>query len=435
MEEQVFAQYHRNPNVTHPPSYLLRILAVFCLLLVGLSAETSLGGFHPARALAASVGCTLPVTHDSNNGFHIGVPNGWDVFTLNGTIAVSKDPSGTEESIVYPALLTKGLRPLVFFNAYSRYFQNLVKSSGNSVTFRMTSRGSQLPAASLTGRAARVAVSGQANVVILPDKTAHGSSLIAFIAYWAPTSKLAGQRAELAQIGKCYGPERGTLYRIFKDQVFTYGMPPAWKVAGESQDTIDIDNANDTASAHFALVLVPSSEADSPPTLLAWIFRQLHVTVTSVLSSTRLRDQVVSSGAVQGQEYVEFTGKLQSGVAIHGRVHVLSVTGGGVTSGVMRLGISKTGLWNSVNGTLIHIIGSIQHDFTQDLQQWEHINQQWQQEEQNFHAFDDAINGVDLVTDPSTGANFEAPYSSYRPNGPDGPGYYNGSTKLNIISP
>ena len=43
------------------------------------------------------------------------------------------------------------------------------------------------------------------------------------------------------------------------------------------------------------------------------------------------------------------------------------------------------------------------------------------------------------MEDPATGEEFEAPYTAYNPNGPDGPGYYTGSpgaqTKLVIITP
>ena len=103
---------------------------------------------------------------------------------------------------------------------------------------------------------------------------------------------------------------------------------------------------------------------------------------------------------------------------------------GGVTSGVMRLRVSTPSLWNSTNGTLLHIAGSIQHGFTQDIETWEHITQQWQLEEQIFQAFNNTISGVDLEMDPATGQPFEAPYNSYNANGSLGPGYYDGSTKL-----
>ena len=52
---------------------------------------------------------------------------------------------------------------------------------------------------------------------------------------------------------------------------------------------------------------------------------------------------------------------------------------------------------------------------------------------------DQALNGTDLVQDPSTGIQYEAPYSAYDRAGPNGPGYYAGSPgslhKLNVITP
>jgi hypothetical protein len=150
----------------------------------------------------------------------------------------------------------------------------------------------------------------------------------------------------------------------------------------------------------------------------------------------QLPSKHVPSGATQGQEYVEFTGSLKDGRAVHGLVYVLSETGVGAASGVIRLGMATTSLWNSVNGALTHIMGSIQHDFTQDLQQWESVSRQWQAFDQQVQGFDEALNGVDLVHDPATGATFEAPYSAYNSTGPDGPGYYdNGNNKLQIQTP
>ena len=55
---------------------------------------------------------------------------------------------------------------------------------------------------------------------------------------------------------------------------------------------------------------------------------------------------------------------------------------------------------------------------------------QWQLEEQTFQQFDNTISGADLEMDPATGQPFEAPYNSFNANGPSGPGYYSGSTKL-----
>jgi hypothetical protein len=405
---------------------------------------------RPATSVTSSSSCTIPLARDTYDGFHVGVPAGWDLSTLDGTVAVSKNPSGTDEAVIYPALLTKGVTQSKLFTAYMNRLKSLTDSAGNSMTYHVTSKAGQPPAASIAAHVGKLSITGHAQVRVLPNKTAHGTSLAAVTAYWAPTASFSGQKAQLNQVGACYGPQAGTLDLIVQavgDQPFTYAIPLGWKILGQGQDALEIADgtgAANTASATYLLTLVSSNDANSPSTLQNYLFRNLAtinssltftqpLKVSRVLSAVHLPNQV-SSGAVLGQEYVEFTGAI-GGKAVHGLVYILSDTGGGVTSGVMRLALTKTSAWNANNGVLIHVIGSIQHNFTQDLETWEHINQQWQQFDQNFQAFDDALNGVDLVEDPATGAQLEAPYESFNPNGPDGPGYYDGSTPLKVITP
>jgi len=379
--------------------------------------------------------CSLALTRDPYDGFHIGVPGGWDVFTLDDEIVVSRDPTDTEEVVVRPALMTLGLTPAAFFTASLSAVKRQVTSSGGSMTVTTTA-SLGVPTASLTLRASQVLMDGQAQVEILPDQTAHGSSLLVFMASWAPVARFAADRTLLADIGTCYGTQPATLYRVIKDQVFTYAIPPGWSVTSEGQDTIDIADGSD-ASASYTLTLVPpGSGVDSAQTLLNWAFRKLGIQISQVLTSVHLPDQTTSTGAIEGQLYDEFTGKLSDGRAIHGLVQLVSVTGAGITSGVIRLGVSTAALWNSVNGALVHIMSSIQHDFAQDLQQWESLSQQWQAFDQQVQGFDDALSGVDLVHDPTTGATFEAPYDAYSETGRDGPGYYDpAGNKLEIQTP
>ena len=109
------------------------------------------------------------------------------------------------------------------------------------------------------------------------------------------------------------------------------------------------------------------------------------------------------------------------------------------TSGVVRWAYARAYLWNSLSGALLQIAGGIQHHFTQDLQEIARLSQEWQNFGHQVAGFDDALNGVDLVRDPSTGKTYEAPYASYQQSGPAGPGYYVGSPgnerKLKIITP
>lgn len=393
-------------------------------------------GGAPGATSAVAGACTLPLTQDPYDGFHIGVPSGWNLFTRNGTIVVSKDPTGNEESTVTPVLMTTGLTPTAVFSSSISALQNDIAASGGTMTDTVTSSGDQLPTASLSLQAGQVSMVGQARVVVLPEPTAHGSSVVALLASWAPASNFAGERATLAAIGTCYGPQPGTLYRVMKDQVFTYAIPVGWTVANEGQDSIEIALGNDASATYTLTLLPPGTGVDSPQSLRSYAFGQLGIHIAQVLGSLRLPSKQVSNGGTEGQEYVEFTGTLKDGRAVHGLVYVLSETGSSTPSGVIRLGLASTNLWNSVNGALTHIVNSIQHNFTQDLQQWENLNRQQQAFNQQVQGFDYALNGVDLVHNPTTGATFEAPYDTYSATGPDGPGYYDqAQNKLQIETP
>jgi hypothetical protein len=274
----------------------------------------------------------------------------------------------------------------------------------------------------------------------LPRTTAHSSSQVAFIADWAPVAKFATERATLARIGACYGPQAATLFRVAKDQVFTYAIPPGWTTRNEGQDNIEIADGNDAYVSYTLAATQAGSGVDSARSFLSWAFGRLGIKVTQVIGSVGSKDLL----------YEQFLATLSDGRSAHGLVNVVSSTGTGLPSGVIRLALASPARWNSVNGALIQIMSSIQHDFTQDLQQWHRIQQQWQTISrqwqdisqqgntfnQNFQGFDDALNGVDLVHDPTTGATFEAPYNAYSATGPDGPGYYShAGNRLEIQTP
>jgi ABC-type bacteriocin/lantibiotic exporter with double-glycine peptidase domain len=88
------------------------------------------------------------------------------------------------------------------------------------------------------------------------------------------------------------------------------------------------------------------------------------------------------------------------------------------------MAFSTQSTWNALNSGLIQMAGSIQHNFTQDLEQLQNINQEWQNFSGQVESFDDVLNQQQLVEDPTTGTYYEAPYSSYETDGPDGAGYY-----------
>ncbi len=408
-------------------------LAILLLMAVGCSGTAEPAGSSPSSQTAS---CTLTSTVDPYDGFHIGVPDGWNVFTLDGMIFVSKDPASTETTVVRPGLLTTGLTPAEYFaTAIDKLDQHLLLA-GMTMATVSPNLPSQLPTATLHLQSGQGPLVGQAHVAILPYPTAHGSSIIVLVASWAPAPQFAADSTLLAGIGTCYGPQSGTLYRIVRDQVFTYSIPTGWQPRNETQDTIDIGLGNDTVVSYANTFAALSTGVNSPQTLLTWAFGKIGIRVDQTLFATKLPDQPLSGGAVQGQEYVEFTGTLNDGSAIHGLVNVVSTSGPGGTGGVIRLGVAPASQWNSVNGALIHIMFSIEHSITQDLQQYEQLSRQWQAFGQQVQGFDYALTGVDLVNDPTTGATFEAPYNTYSRSGPDGPGYYSpAGTKLTVQTP
>ena len=150
-----------------------------------------------------------------------------------------------------------------------------------------------------------------------------------------------------------------------------------------------------------------------------------------MLSTSAAPNQTTASGGVQQFEQIEFLGS-NGGNLIHGIAGVQATSGGGVTSGTVRLAMSTRPLWNSLNQALLRVASGIQHDFTQDDQELLHVQQQLQGFAQQVAGFDQALNGTDIVHDAATGQTFEAPYSAFSKSGPDGPGYYVGSPGANL---
>ena len=72
---------------------------------------------------------------------------------------------------------------------------------------------------------------------------------------------------------------------------------------------------------------------------------------------------------------MEFVGTL-NGKATHGFVNMVVSIDGATASGVIRLGLANPGLWNSINGGLLQMMGCIQHNFSGDLQEIAQVNRQ-----------------------------------------------------------
>ncbi len=410
---------------------IVACLAASCLLAAAAGGRT-------AAALAA--GCNVPVTHDPYDGYHVGVPAGWSVFHVNGRLVVTPSATAPIQSIVAPVLLTNGLTPAKYFASAMGTLDKQIGAIGNAMSYRITSTSGGVPEATLTGRAGTTPLTGRATVLVLPDKTAHGSAVAVLSAYWAPTASFGSLAGKLAGVAACYGPERAPLFRVSKDQVFTYAIPPGFKVTSEGQDNLLIALGN-TASASFLLTLLPASDGvTSVQTLQQYVFAHENLKLTKVLSTALSPTQTTSSGAVAQDENLEFLGVLNGTTPVHGLASIDAAVASGVdASGVIRMALTKTANWNSSSGAVIRIASGVQHSFSQDLAQWERLSQQQQAFGAQVSGFDEALNGEDLVTNSATGETFEAPYNSFSQSGPDGPGYYTGSTgnlqKLQIITP
>jgi hypothetical protein len=367
------------------------------------------------------VSCSIPLTNDTYQGFEVGTPTGWTVSNLNGVVLVSKDRTGTEGSVVVPSLLTSSVTPTSYFTTATKVIQSEFKLLGGSVTFGAVGGGST-PRASLNGTIGQTAVTGTATTRVIAHKTAQASSIIEVSAQWAPAAAATTDAAMLSAIGSCYTPEPAGVDLIVQDQAFAYPLPPNWAVHDEAQDSLTLDDGSNSGVS-YALIQVAPAGVSTPSELLSWYFGQVGIAVGQVLGTYQLPNTTTVTGATQGQVYEEFTGTLNGKEAIHGMIYALTVAGGGVASGVIRMGVTATNLWNADNGEVLHVMATIQHEFTQDLQELEQLSLEWEQFDLNVQGFDDALTGIVLVKDPATGQVYEASYDSYT-DGSDGPGYY-----------
>jgi hypothetical protein len=199
-------------------------------------------------------------------------------------------------------------------------------------------------------------------------------------------------------------------------------MPPQWEVNDESQNNIDLHLGKTADVSYLFLEAIQSSQVGSAGELIKYFFSHEGFSNVHALWTATAPNQKEVNG-VQSVAYEEFTATVGA-FSDHGLIYGKANVGGGITSGVVRLALSTTDQWNSLNAAMIQMAGAVQHDFTQDLQQLEQINQQFQNFSGQVANFDDVLNQQQLVQDPSTGTYYEAPYSSYIVNGSDGPGYY-----------
>jgi hypothetical protein len=376
--------------------------------------------------------CSLPLTHDTYDGFHIAVPSGWELFTLKGQIEVEKDAVGSEAVVVVPAAQTSGLTPASYFQSELSNFESLAAASGTPITVTGSSSPNGIPSSTFTATIAGQPASGQATVLVEPLAGQVSSTELVFVADWAPQAAFGTESSRLSSIGDCYGPEQGSLYRMVQDPAFTYMLPPGWSIpqGGEGQDSLLLSDPQGDTVAYLLGGEGPNFQFDSPQTEIDSYLAYVGIdSVTSLWSVT----PPGANGAPGNLEYEEFTATYQ-GNPVHGLIYSNVSINGVFNTGVIRIALAPAGSWNAVNGALIQMMGAIQHNFTQDLETINQLNQQWQSFNNQVANFDDTLNNQQLTQDPTTGIYYDAPYDSYESDGPNGPGYYNGDQRLNIIN-
>lgn len=426
------APFHRLSR----PTALLSAVAV-AANLVGLPSVAGAAVLPSSRVTGPAIAansCHLPVTMDAYDGFKIGVPAGWDVSSLQGLIGVTANSTGSEGALLYPALLTNGVTTRSLFSSFMTYEQRTLSKQGEALTY--SERGGTEPTGSFQVRADGTVLAGRASVMVLPVRTAVATKLGVAVAYWAPEAQLSAAMPTLAEIGSCYQPQRAALFQLFRNVgAFTFAMPSGWRVSSLNQNYLQLSGFGAGAGVDYELwgpfeqgvnATQPITSAGSA---INYMFNLYGIKITRVLASYVLPGQPQPTGGAQDSEYMEFVGTL-NGKVTHGFVNMAASINGPSASGVIRLGLASPALWNSVNGGLLQMMGSIQHNFSGDLQQIAQINRQWQDFSGQVADFDDVLNSQQLVQDPSNGSLYEASYSSWDPNGPNGPGYYLPSGQL-----
>ena len=307
-----------------------------------------------STATTAASSCDLPVVSDSYDGFKVGVPTRWGRVVPPGPRWRDRERRRYGRGALVPALLTRGVTTQSLFSSFMTYEQHLLRKQGEALTY--TERPGAEPAGSFEVRGSGAVLAGHATVLVLPQRTAVTTQVGVAFAYWAPQAQLSAAGPTLAQIGRCYQPERADLFQLFRNVgPFTFTMPSGWRVSSLSQDYVQLNGFNGGAGVDYELwgpfeqgvnATQPITSAGSA---IEYMFNLYHIKITKVLAAYPLPEQAQTAGGFQATEYMEFVGTL-NGKATHGFVNMVVSIDGATASGVIRLGLANPGLWNSIMG-------------------------------------------------------------------------------------
>ena len=135
--------------------------------------------------------------------------------------------------------------------------QQLVRRSGSVFNYELRTQGCRdASRVRIQAQVGGVKLGGEATVTVLTLRTQLASSEAVVSFVFGPRAQFPAEAATLTAIGRCYRPERATLFELFHQPPvapFTFIEPPGWHIGAEGQDDLSLDNAGNTASATFDL--------------------------------------------------------------------------------------------------------------------------------------------------------------------------------------
>jgi hypothetical protein len=143
-------------------------------------------------------------------------------------------------------------------------------------------------------------------------------------------------------------------------------VPPGWSAFDEKSNGIDLHGPDNSDVSYILDGPVQTSQFDSPETMVAWFLHGVEITGVTSLASSGSPTSQASNGGTESDLYESLAG--QSGSSpVRGLIFSDTEVGGGVASGYIRMAVPPANDWNSLNGSMIQIAGSIQHNSSQDL--------------------------------------------------------------------
>ena len=394
--------------------------------------------------------CDLTMFEDPYVGLAVGHPEGWAIDYRAGVIIQQPDPaSGTVVSFTYPALLEVGVSLEDVAIAYVQSLSDTVASSGGTLELAED--------ATLHGNVDGVAVTGAVTW------RAVGSEAVVWGA-WAPVDDWDEWGAMLMEPGDCYqrlpglplqeltatgvGPTGGVT-------TFGFSVPVGWNVA----DVDAIDSAilirGDDAHVFYGFMWLAGTY--TPHTALDYYLSFIpEHGITAWGSATDLGTTIDEAGYAWQLivfDYEGYTDGTRRGVVTVGVSDL-----GGSTAMMLWMRETPAGSWAQMNAITSYVQSSIRTlssvpgqnlttplmaDPTQAGSTLSEVGDiiagsyeyRSQVDDRLGQLRSEAILGYETQYSPTLGDDYQMPYSSYDPAGPQGPGYYHPDAPDELMEP